>query len=455
MSQIHEDQDLIPALQSALIGDNNSAPAMAKIHFQLAAVLLVAGPCLLLSGCGVRPAKQESGSGGGTAGGGGGGTPQNTPCNVISPGQGAGLNGFRPFPADSPWNQDVSAAAVDANSSSIIGFIGPGIGLHADFGAGLYQGASIGIPYLVVSRSQANVGIDFTAYGDESDPGPMPVPANAPVEGAPNPGDRHVLVVDNNNCFLYELYNSSVNGNGTWNADSAAVWDLQNGEQRPWGWTSADAAGLPIFPGLVRYDEVAAGQIQHALRFTVQNSRPAMVPPASHFAGNSSNASAPPMGMKLRLKAGYDISSFSATNQVILAAMKKYGLIVADNGSSMYISGAPDPRWDNDDLHNLSQVQASAFEVVQMNPIYTAANLPQGSAPSIASFTAGSATVSAGSAVTLTWQATDASYYVISPQVGALRGTTTTVTPTQTTTYTLYAANQFGRSSAAVTITVP
>jgi hypothetical protein len=454
MSQIHGDEDLIPALQSTPIGDNKSAPAMPKIHSQLVAVLLLAGPCLLLSGCGGGLAKQASGSGGGTAGG-GDGTPQNTPCNVISLGPGAALNGFRPFPADSPWNQDVSAAAVDSNSSSIIGFIGPGIGLHPDFGSGLYQGASIGIPYVVVSRSQANVGIDFTAYGDESDPGPMPVPANAPVEGAPNPGDRHVLVVDNNNCFLYELYNSSVNGDGTWNADSAAVWDLQNGEQRPWGWTSADAAGLPIFPGLVRYDEVAAGQIQHALRFTVQNSRPAMVPPASHFAGNSSNAFAPPMGMKLRLKAGYDIRSFSATNQVILAAMKKYGLIVADNGSSMYISGAPDPRWDNDDLHNLSQVQASAFEVVQMNPIYTAANQPQGSAPSIASFTAGSTTVSAGSAVTLNWQATDASYFVISPQVGALRGTTTTVAPTQTTTYTLYAANQFGRSSAAVTITVP
>jgi hypothetical protein len=455
MSQIHGDEDLIPARKSTLIADNKSAPVMPKIHFQLAAFLLVAGPCLLLGGCGGTLANQKSGSGGGAAGGGGGGTPQNTPCNVIALGQGAGLNGFRPFPADSSWNQDVSGAAVDPNSSAIIGFIGAGIGLHPDFGSGLYQGASIGIPYLVVSRSQANVGIHFTAYGDESDPGPMPVPANAPVEGAPNPGDRHVLVVDNNNCFLYELYNSSVNSDGSWNADSAAVWDLQDGEQRPWGWTSADAAGLPIFPGLVRYDEVAAGQIQHALRFTVQNSRPAMVPPASHFAGNSSNASAPPMGMKLRLKTGYDISSFSATNQVILSAMKKYGLIVADNGSSMYISGAPDPRWDNDDLHNLSQVPASAFEVVQMNPIYTASNQPQGSAPGIASFTAGSTTVSAGSAVTLNWQATDASYYVISPQVGAVRGTTTTVTPTQTTTYTLYAANQFGRSSATVTITVP
>jgi hypothetical protein len=373
----------------------------------------------------------------------------------MSVGQGASLNGFRPFADDSPWNTDISSAAIDTNSTSIINFIGSGVGLHADFGSGEYQGSTIGIPYEVVGSSQAGVAINFTAYGDESDPGPMPVPANAAIEGDPNPGngDRHVLVLDNNNCFLYELYNSSKNSNGSWNADSAAVWDLLNNEQRPWTWTSADAAGLPIFPGLVRYDEVAAGAIQHAIRLTVPQSRAAMVPPASHFAGNATSAAAPPMGMRMRLKSNFDISGFSAKNQVILTAMKKYGLIVADNGSAMYLSGAPDSRWDNDDLHDLGQVSASAFEVVQMNPIYTAANVPQGALPTVSSFTASASSVAAGTAVTLSWTVSSDTYVIIS-SVGAVRGTSATVTPSATTTYTLYATNQFGRTTATAMVTV-
>jgi hypothetical protein len=400
---------------------------------------------LSLMGCGGTSSQPSQG--------GGGGLQQNTPCNVISAGQGANLNGFRPFPSANPWNQDISGASVDPNSSTIISFIGPTIGLHPDFGSGLYGGSTIGIPYVVVDSSQGNVGINFTAYGDESDPGPMPVPANAPVEGAPNPGDQHVLVVDNSNCFLYELYGASVNSNGTWNAGSAAIWDLEDGEQRPWTWTSADAAGLPIFPGLVRYDEVAAGAIQHAIRFTLPSSEAAMVPPASHWAATDSSAPVP-MGMRLRLKASYDISSFSTNVQVILTALKKYGMVMADNGSPMYLSGAPDSRWDNDDLHNLGQVPASAFEVVQMTPIYTSANVPQGSAPAISSFTASSTSVSSGTSVTLSWQATTAGYYIISPQIGAVRGNSVSVTPTQTTTYTLYATNQYGRSTSTVTVTV-
>jgi hypothetical protein len=400
---------------------------------------------LSLMGCGGTSSQPSQG--------GGGGLQQNTPCNVISAGQGANLNGFRPFPSANPWNQDISGASVDPNSSTIISFIGPTIGLHPDFGSGLYGGSTIGIPYVVVDSSQGNVGINFTAYGDESDPGPMPVPANAPVEGAPNPGDQHVLVVDNSNCFLYELYGASVNSNGTWNAGSAAIWDLEDGEQRPWTWTSADAAGLPIFPGLVRYDEVAAGAIQHAIRFTLPSSEAAMVPPASHWAATDSSAPVP-MGMRLRLKASYDISSFSMNVQVILTALKKYGMVMADNGSPMYLSGAPDSRWDNDDLHNLGQVPASAFEVVQMTPIYTSANVPQGSAPAISSFTASSTSVSSGTSVTLSWQATTAGYYIISPQIGAVRGNSVSVTPTQTTTYTLYATNQYGRSTSTVTVTV-
>jgi hypothetical protein len=385
-------------------------------------------------------------SGGGTAG----------TCNGISLGQGAALNGFLPFPASNPWNTNIANATVDPNSSALINFIGGTVGLHADFGSGEYNGQSIGIPYVVVGSGQSLVGINFTAYGDESDPGPMPVPADAPIEGYPAPGtgDRHVLVVDNSNCWLYEMDNSYAQTDGSWNADSAAVWDLQNNEQRPWTWTSADAAGLPIFAGLARYDEVANGAINHALRFTLQSSRAAFVPPASHYAPNSTNANAAPMGMRLRLKASFDISGYSATNQVLLTAMKQYGLIMADNGSSMFISGTPDDRWDNDDLHNLGNVTASDFDVVLMNPIYTSTNYPQGANPTITSFTASTSTISAGTPVTLNWDVTGAGYYIVSPDVGAVRETTATVSPAQTTTYTLYATNQYGRTTATLTVTV-
>ena len=376
-------------------------------------------------------------------------------CSAISLGQGGSLNRFAPFPSDSLWNTDISSAPVDTNSAAIINFIGGSVSVHPDFGAGLYQGSSMGIPYLVVGAQQSPVPINFTAYGDESDPGPMPVPVTAPIEGYPVPGngDRHVLVLDNTNCWLYELYSSYPNST-SWAAGSAAVWDLTADEQRPLTWTSADAAGLPIFPGLARYDEVAAGQINHALRFTLQSSRAAFVPPASHWAANSTNALAAPMGMRLRLKASYDISTFSASNQVILAALKKYGMIMADNGSSMYISGAPDDRWNNDDLHLLSNVRASDFEVVQMNPVYTAANVPTGALPAIASFTASSQLVSAGTPVTLSWNVAGASYLIVSSDVGAVRGSRVVVAPTQSTTYTLYATNAYGRSTATVNIAV-
>ena len=327
----------------------------------------------------------------------------------------------------------------------IINFIGSGLGLHPDFGAGQYQGSNMGIPYVVVNGSQPLVDINFTAYGNESDPGPMPIPGNAPIEGDPNPGngDRHVLVIDNGNCFLYELFGASSNSDGTWDAASSAVWDLQSNEQRPWTWTSADAAGMPIFPGLIRYDEVAGGKINHA-----------MIPPASHWAANSSNSLAAPMGMRLRLKANFDVTPYSANLQVILNALKKYGMIMADNGSAMYLSGAPDNRWDNNDLHNLSQITASAFEVVQMSPIYTAGNVPQGSAPAIANFGASAMTVGPGGNVTLSWQVSGASYYVVTPGIGAVRGSKAIVAPMQTTTYTLNATNQFGRSTASVIVTV-
>src|SRR5467141_1051799 len=381
--------------------------------------------------------------------------PQASNCSSLSPGQGASLGGFVPFPVDSLWNADISSTPVDPNSAAVINFIGAGTFMHADFGAGQDLGSTIGIPYLVVGGQQPPVAINFTAYGSESDPGPMPVPVTALIEGYPSPGtgDRHVLVLDNSNCWLYELYNALPSGT-VWNAGSAAVWDLTADENRPNTWTSADAAGLPIFPGLARYDEVAGGQISHALRFTLQSSRAAFVPPASHWAANSTNALAAPMGMRLRLKASFDISSFSSANQVILNALKQYGMIVADNGSSMYVSGTPDDRWDNNDLHQLSSVTASDFEVVLMSPIYTASNLPQGTAPTINSFTANPSTGAAGTPVTLSWSAAGASYFVVSPDVGAIRGASVVVAPAQTTTYSLGGTNQYGRSTATVTVIV-
>jgi hypothetical protein len=385
-----------------------------------------------------------------------GGNPPPSTCSAVSLGQGGNLNGFLPFPADNAWNQNIASAPVDPNSAAIINFIGANDPLHPDFGSGEYNGSSIGIPYIVVDSQQTPVAINFTAYGDESDPGPMPVPANAPIEGYPNPGsgDRHVLVVDNSTCWLYELYSSYPQTDGSWNVASAAVWDLLADEQRPLTWTSADAAGLSIFAGLARYDEVASGEIKHALRFTLQNSRAAFVPPASHWAATSTNANAAPMGMRLRLQASFDVSKFSAANQVILKALQQYGMIMADNGSNMYISGAPDERWNNDDLHSLDQVTASDFEVVQMSPIYTQSNLPTGAAPVISSFTASANNVVAGTQVTLSWNVVGASYYDVTPQIGAIRGSTVVVTPSRTTTYTLNATNEFGRTTSTATVTV-
>lgn len=381
---------------------------------------------------------------------------QSNPCNVINQGQGGSLNGFIPFPPSSLWNTNISSAPVDPNSSAIISFVGGNTPLHPDFGAGLYGGQTMGIPYIVVPGNQPVENINYTAYGDESDPGPMPIPINAPIEGYPNPGngDRHVLVIDKGNCWLYELYSAYKINPGLWNAASGAVWDLEANEQRPYTWTSADAAGLPIFPGLVRYDEIAAGHINHAIRITLQHSLQAFTPPASHWAANSSNQFAAPMGMRLRLKASFDISGFSPQNQVILTALKQYGAIMADNGSSMYITGTPDMRWNNNDLGNLHQVTASDFEVLLISPLYTPQNVPTGPNPTINSFTATSSS-GAGQPVTLSWNVTNDGYNVVSPSVGAVRGTSVIVYPRVTTAYTLYATNQYGRTTAQVTVNVP
>jgi len=245
-----------------------------------------------------------------------------------------------------------------------------------------------------------------------------------------------------------------VDSSGNWSATGGVVWDLLNGEQRPYTWTSVDAAGLPIFPGIIRYDEVAAGQIKHALRFTVSTTRQAFVSPATHWASTNTSTSAPPMGMRVRLKASFDVSGFSPANQIILKALKNYGMFVADNGSSMYLTGTPDDRWNNTDLHQLSSVTAANFEVVQMGTIYTPGHVPTGSAPTISSLSASAGTVAAGTPVTLSWSVSGASYLFISPQVGGVRGDSVTVTPTQTTSYMLYATNQYGRTTATVTVNV-
>jgi hypothetical protein len=349
------------------------------------------------------------------------------------------------------WNTDISSAPIDPNSNTIMSNWVGSVNVHPDWG----NDPTYGIPYVVVNGSQALVNVNLEAYEDESDPGPMPVPVSAPVEGgSSSTGDRHVLVLDNGNCFLYELYNSSVNSDGSWNADSTAVWDLLGNQQRPYTWTSADAAGLPIFPGLVRYDEVAAGKIQHAFRFTLPSTSAAFTPPASHSAATTSDSSAPPMGMRLRLKSSYDISGFSSQMQVILTAMKTYGLILADNGSALYVTGVSDSRWGSD-LDSLKTVPASAFEVVQINPVYTNSSYPSGSAPAISSFTASAAHVPSGGSVTLSWTTNGADYEIVTPGLGAVRGTSATVNPAATTTYTLYATNPSGRTSATVTVNVP
>jgi hypothetical protein len=280
------------------------------------------------------------------------------------------LEGCPIFPADNIWNTPVDDLPVDPESSEYIATIGAGRGLHPDFGSGTWAGGPIGIPYNVVDGSQPEVDVVFD-YADESDPGPYPIPADAPIEGGDqSSGDRHVLVLDRDACILYELYAAYPQLDGSWEAGSGAVFDLASNELRPEGWTSADAAGLPVLPGLVRYDEVASGEIQHALRFTAPQTRRAYFWPARHFASGLTGAAYPPMGKRFRLKAAFDISGFSEAVQVILRTLKKYGMILADNGSAWYISGVPDPRWDNDVLVNeLSQVKGSDFEAVDTSSL--------------------------------------------------------------------------------------
>jgi len=316
---------------------------------------LVAGLGTLAAACVVPPPLPKPPAG---SGGGGGAAATGSPT----------IGGCPVFPANNAWNEKVNTVPVRSDSSTFISSISASgkTNLHPDFGGG----GAYGIPFMVVPATQPKVRINFTAYGDESDPGPYPIPGNAPVEGgSASTGDRHVLVLQQGTCHLYELGRAFWRGT-YWDADVGVNWNLKSNALRPLGWTSADAAGLPILPGLVRYSEVAAGHVDHALRFTVSQTQKGYIFPATHDASSSTNAALPPMGLRLRLKASFSLAGFHGQSLVILKALKTYGMIVADNGSSWYITGAADPRWNDDDLDQLKTVPGSAFEVVNTGAIH-------------------------------------------------------------------------------------
>jgi len=282
------------------------------------------------------------------------------------------LAGCPVFPASNPWNQKVDKLPVAANSAQLIASMGTAGGVHADFGNGLYNGSRIGIPYVVVHASTTPKSRVTFLYADESDKGPYPIPAGVPIEGYPqhaDQGDRHVLIIDRDACRLYELSGMS-KANGSWSGWSGAIWSLRSNAVRPAGWTSADAAGLPILPGLARWDgDAATGVIRHALRFTAEHTRRAYIYPARHYASSSTDPSLPPMGLRVRLKAGVKIADLPPQARIVAQAMKTYGLILADNGSNWYVSGAPSPKWSNDQLHALGRLTGADFEVVDTSKL--------------------------------------------------------------------------------------
>lgn len=281
----------------------------------------------------------------------------------------ADLSSLRIFPSDNPWNQDISTLPVHPNSANYLDSMGLNTGLHPDFGT-VWEGAPIGIPYVVVGGDQPKVQVSFD-YANQSDPGPYPIPPNPPIEGgADSDGDRHIIVIDRDNQLLYELF-YAYPSDGGWTAGSGAIFDLNSNALRPAGWTSADAAGLPIFPGLARYDEIVEqGELNHALRFTVAHTQRAYISPARHYASDSTDPNHAPMGLRVRLKADFDVSPFPPPVQVILRGLKRYGMFVADNGSNWYITGAPDSRWNDEELSTLGDVKGHDFEVVYTgNPV--------------------------------------------------------------------------------------
>jgi len=288
----------------------------------------------------------------------------------LKTGPNADLGGALLLTANDEWNRDVSKDEVDSLSDAIIASIGANTGLHEDFGL-VWKGQPGGIPYYVVSGEQPKVPVSFE-YADESDAGPYPMPPDAWIEGGPqSDGDRHVLLLDKDNWKLYELYRAfPIDGGKSWKAASGAIFNLKNPKPRPAGWTSADAAGLPILPGLARYDEICGTKkLAHALRFTVKKSRKAYVPPASHFASPHKDENLPPMGMRVRLRADFDTSKFRGPALVILEGLKTHGMILADNGGDWFISGAPDDRWVHEEILHIRKIKGKDFEVVKMGPV--------------------------------------------------------------------------------------
>ena len=286
------------------------------------------------------------------------------PAKRLTP-PGPHIGGCPVFPATNAWNQEIESTPLHPLNSQIISRLG-GSNLHPDFG----ENPLYGIPFVVVPGTQLLVPINYGLYGDESDPGPFPIPLNAPIEGGGGGGDSHVLVLQQQTCQLYELFAAHRTTSG-WFADSGAKFDLLTGAPRPIGWTSADAAGLPILPGLVRYDEVAAGLIDHAIRVTFSQTQTGFIPPASHSASNKTDPTLPAMGMRFRLSASFNVAALTGQAKVIATAMQRYGLIVADNGSNWYFQGAPNPGWNDDDLNQLKSIPGSAFEVVDTGPVQT------------------------------------------------------------------------------------
>jgi hypothetical protein len=285
------------------------------------------------------------------------------------------------LPADNIWHASTTDLPVHARSAAFVTDIGRTAGVHADFGSGLYDGGPIGIPFITVPGNQARVNVTFD-YDSESDHGTYPIPANAPIEGGPNStGDRHVLVVDRDNCKLYELYSAYKQGDGSWHAGSGAIFDLRSNALRTDTWTSADAAGLPILPGLVTYEEVAAGRIDHAIRITIPRSQQTYLWPARHEAGSTADPNVPPMGLRLRLKSSVDPNSYPVQARPIVVALETYGAIVADNGSPWFISGVPDSRWDNDALHELGRIKGSDWEAVDESSLMVSNNSGQARTP--------------------------------------------------------------------------
>ncbi len=304
-----------------------------------------------------------------------------TTC-FIETGYTATLGGCQILPKNNIWNTPVDSLPVAANSDQMITSIGSDTGLHPDFGSGTWDGAKIGIPITLVNSGQALVPVVFD-YADESDPGPYPIPPDAAVEGAPNDGDRHVLILDQDACTLYEVFYAWKQADDSWEGGSGAIFDLSSNALRPDSWTSADAAGLPILPGLVRYEEAASGTIDHALRFTVSESRNQYVWPARHKASSLTGSQYPPMGQRFRLKADVDISGYSSIVQTILQAMKTYGIIMADNGSDWYISGEPNENWDNDVLRELKDIKGSDFEAVDLSSLMVDSDSGQAAAQAV------------------------------------------------------------------------